>query len=180
MYCHCGCGQKTKLAKNTSRRDKTIKGEPLKFIHGHNSKIPEKHPNWNGGITKGGAGYIYIFRPDHPFCISTGYVMEHRLVYEEFCGRFLSSKEVIHHKNRKKTDNALSNLFLCRDKSHHMEIHEQEKSFKACGNSEYRWCAYCKSFDDVKNLTRRSSGRGYYHKNCVSKRKKLCPIFQEP
>lgn len=34
-YCHCGCGQKTKIATKTSKRDKTIKGQPTRFINGH-------------------------------------------------------------------------------------------------------------------------------------------------
>jgi hypothetical protein len=37
-YCHCGCGQKTVVAKN-NKRDKGIrKGEPYRYIHGHNRR----------------------------------------------------------------------------------------------------------------------------------------------
>lgn len=35
--CGCGCGRMTALAKITSKRDHTVKGEPLRFIRGHNS-----------------------------------------------------------------------------------------------------------------------------------------------
>jgi hypothetical protein len=35
-FCECGCGQATMLAKETSRRDGHIKGQPFRFIHGHN------------------------------------------------------------------------------------------------------------------------------------------------
>ena len=37
-YCHCGCGQKTKIAPKTSRHHGWIKGEPKRFINGHNAR----------------------------------------------------------------------------------------------------------------------------------------------
>ena len=36
--CHCGCGEKTKIASKTSMRDGWIKGQPLKFVNHHNLK----------------------------------------------------------------------------------------------------------------------------------------------
>jgi len=37
-YCHCGCGQKTSLYKNTEKIKNKLKGTPLKFILGHARK----------------------------------------------------------------------------------------------------------------------------------------------
>lgn len=37
-YCHCGCGQPTRIATETSRGDGRIKGQPMRFIHGHNAQ----------------------------------------------------------------------------------------------------------------------------------------------
>lgn len=34
-YCHCGCGQKTKIAKQSWSRRGYVKGEPIRFIYGH-------------------------------------------------------------------------------------------------------------------------------------------------
>lgn len=34
-YCQCGCGQKTPLAKQTNKKRGWVKGEPLRFIFGH-------------------------------------------------------------------------------------------------------------------------------------------------
>jgi hypothetical protein len=39
--CACGCGEATRVADRTSRRDGMVKGQPLRFVHGHNSK---SHP----------------------------------------------------------------------------------------------------------------------------------------
>jgi HNH endonuclease len=41
-YCHCGCGQKTNLAKVNDRKKKLVMGEPRRFIAGHQSKIKIK------------------------------------------------------------------------------------------------------------------------------------------
>ncbi len=40
--CACGCGQETPIAKKTQGRRGIKKGDALKFIHGHNTRI--KHP----------------------------------------------------------------------------------------------------------------------------------------
>ena len=34
--CECGCGQRTKFPRNTDRKHGWIKGQPLRFIKGHN------------------------------------------------------------------------------------------------------------------------------------------------
>ena len=36
--CQCGCHERTPLAAKTSRRDGWRKGEPLRFVHGHNAR----------------------------------------------------------------------------------------------------------------------------------------------
>jgi len=38
-FCQCGCGQKTKLAKQTSKKCGWIKGEPLRFIRSHANRL---------------------------------------------------------------------------------------------------------------------------------------------
>ena len=38
-YCQCGCGQKTKLSDRNEKRRGYVKGEPRKFITGHNRTI---------------------------------------------------------------------------------------------------------------------------------------------
>jgi hypothetical protein len=37
-YCHCGCGQKTRIARRTNRPQQEIKGEPRQFVRGHNGR----------------------------------------------------------------------------------------------------------------------------------------------
>lgn len=58
------------------------------------------------------SGYILISKPNHPRSNSKGYVREHWIVMEESLGRFLLEGEVVHHIDRNKSNNQLSNLSL--------------------------------------------------------------------
>ena len=80
----------------------------------------ENHPMWKGGIKIHEQGYIYRWKPEHPFADNQGYVREHRLVMEEYIGRYLTKEEVVHHKNGVKTDNKIENLFLFISNSEHL------------------------------------------------------------
>lgn len=39
MLCACGCGQQTKLAAMTSKRDGHVKGQPQRFLLGHGRRL---------------------------------------------------------------------------------------------------------------------------------------------
>jgi hypothetical protein len=90
----------------------------------------ERNPNWRGGI-KGVNGYRAVWTPDHPNAGKDGYVYEHRLVMEAHIGRYLTEEEVVHHRNRCKTDNAIENLQLCANQAEHLRIHAEEDAADA-------------------------------------------------
>lgn len=54
-FCQCGCGRRTKIASRASTRNGWIKGEPVRYIHGHRGKpIAERfwaRANKNGPIS---------------------------------------------------------------------------------------------------------------------------------
>lgn len=91
------------------------------------SKTGEKHPGWKGGKYTNYAGYMYIYKPTHPFATKTGYVREHRLVMEAFVGRYLTETEVIHHKNHNKKDNRIENLILFETHAKHLTYEYKNK-----------------------------------------------------
>lgn len=79
--CECGCGKPTRFALRTSNDRGHIKGQPLRFIHGHNQrwqgtlqehfeKFFEKKPNscwiWKGSKTSHGYGQFAINRKAKP------------------------------------------------------------------------------------------------------------------
>lgn len=79
-----------------------------------------KSSNWKGGKTKASNGYVYIYMPKHPRAHKSGYILEHRLVMEEYLGRFLESWEIVHHRNNIKNDNRLENLELLPKQADHI------------------------------------------------------------
>ena len=65
-YCHCGCGEKTKLAVATNRKYGIVKGRPQRFIKGHGRRLVPRYleedlgystPCWIWRGDKGVYGY---------------------------------------------------------------------------------------------------------------------------
>ncbi len=119
--CACGCGG---LIEPIDKR-----GRPHFYMIGHATKTRpirnrpsgESHYLWKGGRIHT-HGYIRILKRDHPFCNKYGYVYEHRLVMEEHLGRYLDPNEVVHHKNKIRTDNRIENLELFSDNGKHLSM----------------------------------------------------------
>ena len=89
--------------------------------------IGQKNHNWRGGKIKTVAGYFIVWKPQHPFANSRGYVLEHRLVMEKHLKRFLQPKEVVHHINENRQDNRIENLQLFRNRGEHIKFHFAHK-----------------------------------------------------
>lgn len=53
-YCHCGCGQKTRIATRTYSKKGIRKGQPLRFCTGHSRPIPLRDRFWPKADTSGG------------------------------------------------------------------------------------------------------------------------------
>ena len=87
-------------------------------------------------------GYMYSTGIDHPNASSNGKIYEHVYVMSSFIGRALNKDECVHHIDRDKTNNSISNLKLMSIKEHAL-LHalEDRNAFKlisvciACGNS---------------------------------------------
>jgi len=91
-------------------------------------KQGKDNPMWKGGRRIDSMGYIRIKVPiDSIFYPmvhrSDGYVMEHRLVMAQHLGRCLTLKEVVHHIDRNRHNNELSNLKLMEKGSHYPVQH---------------------------------------------------------
>ena len=132
-FCQCGCENEMSLF--TEGRGQTRK--PRRFIHGHNGRgiRGENHQCWKGGRLKI-YGYIKIWKPDYRFCDSKGYVMEHRLVWEnEFSASLLPWAD-IHHKDGNKQNNIWYNLkamtHSTHDKHHRQEYRDNVLSQRIC------------------------------------------------
>ena len=110
--CDCGCGE---LIRYWSRHRK---GEVNRFKIGHQIK-GSSNPRWNNGIYIERGGYICIRKPTHPHATKRGYVLQHRLVYEEFYKCCVLPWIHVHHINENKIDNRIENLILMSESDHH-------------------------------------------------------------
>lgn len=85
-------------------------GETRKFPY---TQKKEKCNQWKGGRHVDKDGYVLLYAPDHPLPRRNEvYVLEHRLVMENHLGRYLTTKEVVHHKDKNKLNNQIENLEL--------------------------------------------------------------------
>ena len=75
------------------------------------------------------SGYLYIYRPDHPNSMKSGYVAEHRLVVEKEIGKLLTEHEVVHHIDEDKHNNKAENLVVMTS-SEHNSYHIKKRMMK--------------------------------------------------
>lgn len=82
----------------------------------------EKNPNWKGGKSIASSGYKVIRVPDNTPNSYRGYMKEHRYVMQQHIGRPLRNNEDIHHIDRDKLNNDISNLIII-SSSNHAKLH---------------------------------------------------------
>lgn len=166
MYCECGCGQRTPLAKRTRPEKGHVQGQPCRFAPGHGTRTGKKARRFLHA-----AGYVKALAPDHPRADQQGYVLEHILIAERALGKPLSLGTPVHHFNGDGRDNRNRNLVVCQDEAYHKVLHIRQKALAACGNASWRMCRYCRRYDSPKNLfikgQCRTGGRAH-HRACHS------------
>jgi len=168
--CECGCLQPAPIAKKTRNKWGQIKGEPIRFIHGHHNKMQPKGSeaiNWKGGTRRMEAGRIRIHKPEHPRADKKGYVLRSVLTVEKAVGKSISKNSIIHHANEDPTDDTNENLVACDGIAYHALLHQRKRSYDACGHAGWRHCWICKQYDDPDNL--KKEGTGHHHPLCNKK-----------
>lgn len=86
----------------------------------------ETNSNWKGGRKINHHGYVEILKHEHPKCDHKGYVLEHRVVWEEYHKACLLPWAHVHHKNNIRTDNQIENLEAM-TKGQHIAVHSKGK-----------------------------------------------------
>lgn len=88
------------------------KSKEMEFLNRSEAKSREKSSNWHGGVRTTKKGYRQVLIPNHPRADTSGYVMEHIVVWEKATGFSVPDGCCIHHLNGKKSDNRIENLCL--------------------------------------------------------------------
>ena len=158
-FCQCGCGQRTNIPKRTDRRKNQIKGQPMRFLRGHISKI--KHPALNGGRIFDGR-YWRIHAPGHPRANTNGYVWEHIIIAEKALGKSLPNGTEVHHFPNRIN---FTHIVICENSPYHNLLHRRQTAFFGCGHPSWRKCSYCKQWDAPENLIIAKYGQ-VYHAKC--------------
>lgn len=118
--CECGCGQPAPIAIRTRTNRGQVKGQPLRFINGHNSRLLDSDEQRRRNsfrdpslerYTGSRANYIKLM----------GRHM-HRAVAEQMLGRPLQKGEIVHHRDGDKWNNDPSNLEVM-TQAEHARIH---------------------------------------------------------
>ena len=173
--CECGCGKPAPIAKRNKKSVGWVKGEPIRFIHGHNN-VGKNHPNWNNGQTKDSDGRVFIKDPNHKRANkANGYVKRAFLVAEKALGKSLPPKTIIHHHKNVENDRE---IVICENQAYHMLLHQRKRAYNACGNANYNKCPYCKQYDDPNNMILRDESH-FCHKECRSNYQQAYKIKNE-
>ncbi|MGE8205562.1 HNH endonuclease [Heyndrickxia sp. NPDC080065] len=138
------CGNERVVQRNTAILNK--KEHPCKKCSNKRNGIAKRGiPSWNSGkrkpeheIQKGSKyinhhGYVEIYVGESEakkYGRNKGkYVIEHRKVMQDYLGREIQKGEIIHHIDGDKTNNDITNLYLCKNLSSHRDIHNQLEQF---------------------------------------------------
>lgn len=129
-FCHCGCGQKTRISTQNHTKNGWTKGEPLRFIHRHARRRWSAdciaHPTDPSAVliplSRGRFAAIDLIDIDlanvtwslasQGYAKRSGNVYLHRAILERVIGRALEPGEECDHENQDKLDMRRSNLRL--------------------------------------------------------------------
>lgn len=113
-------------------------------LRGRTQLKGEKSPSWRGGRIIDDMGYIRIKKHDHPFRNCDNYILEHRLVMEEWLRehkpnsnlligvdgiKYLKPKTVVHHIDLNRSNNNIKNLICFKNSIEHRSFHNKLSSF---------------------------------------------------
>ncbi len=144
-FCQCGCGQPTNINKKNSTSHHLVKGQPRRFLAGHNTKLQKPRKRSLRALCVRREGRV---------------VRHHRVRAEQALGRPLPPKAVIHHPDRDPW-NPDARLVICDSQAYHMLLHRRMRIQAAGGNPNTDGrCSCCKQVKPIEEFYRRKTAVG--------------------
>ena len=94
---------------------------------------------------------------------------QHLFIIEKALGKKIPPGSVTHHIDGDKLNNKNNNLILCDSIAYHSFIHLRMRALNHSGHANYRFCLYCKKWDDPKNNMFFAKSRESFHRECRNK-----------
>lgn len=119
-------------------------------------------------------GYKVVYMPEHHRAGKNGCVFEHILVAEDILGRPLRDTEVIHHRDKNRSNNDPSNIMVFASNGDHTAFHngasvvKENGVWKSVKNVYEKPCEYCK-----RQFTTYDWRQKYCSHDCSSKGHRL-------
>lgn len=143
-YCHCGCGQRTRISDRNWARMGYVKGEPFKYIPCHTRRA-QPHANLYRQVRVPGAH-------------RNGWLLEHVVIAERVLGRKLPDGAQVHHVDENKRNNAHTNLVICQDQAYHYLLHARARVVRAGGNpNTEQICCKCRRIKPLDAFNRQKA-----------------------
>ena len=118
--CECGCGMATPIATRTRSSRGQTKGEPLRFINGHNARLYDSAEQRRRSLFRNSDSLRYTGSQRNYVKLKGRHM--HRVVMEQALGRPLLPNEIVHHRDGDKWNNDPSNLVVM-TQSEHLTLH---------------------------------------------------------
>jgi hypothetical protein len=131
--CQCGCGHKTAISPRNWKRMGYVKGQPFRFVPGHNRRITRE---------------ATVYRRQRVQGSKHGSVLEHILIAGRALGKPLPAGAQVHHLDENRRNNANINLVICQDQKYHHLLHTRARVLRAGGNPNTE--SVCRKCNTVK------------------------------
>ena len=155
MTCQCGCGQLTRIAKTARAEHGWVKGQPVRFIHGHHSR----------GVKRPRLAEVTDYRK---VTVAVNKAQRlHRFRAEQALGKPLPAGAIVHHADGSRGDNAP--LVICQDVAYHKLLHVRMRIKAAGGDPNTdKICSTCKQAKHRSQFWENPNGTFGVNNSCKS------------